>query len=184
MLLRTEAINPRMQIYIKDPEAILTYAIDWSATLSALGTGVTIADSEWSVPDGLTMEDEAHSVTSASIKLSGGTVNTSNTVYNKITTSAGDVDRRAIQVLIRDASTISEPGEFATALAAIRAVLQDKASKDQEQYSIAGRQLKRYSIPDLLALENRFTTLANSEARGSSSAPFLRNVQVRFTNPR
>ena len=59
-------------------------------------------------------------------------------------------------------------------LAAIEAVLEGRASKDQEEYTIKDRQLKRTPIPDLLTLRNDYEArvaredaaerLANGEA--------------------
>jgi hypothetical protein len=80
------------ETHVKDPEATRTFSVDWSDYLTALG-GVTIALSEWTVPDGLVQEGTAtNTPTVTKIKLSGGTVNTNYTVYNKIT-RRGDVQR-------------------------------------------------------------------------------------------
>lgn len=172
-----------MKQYTKDPEATRYYSIDWSADLAELGEDVTIASSEWTVPEGLVVEAEDNTTTIATVKVSGGTVNHDYTLYNKITTSGEDVDRRAIQVRIRDAATFDEPGESEEALKAVRAVMTGSATKNQKEYSIAGRQLVRYDMQELIALETRLVQIVNQErmtAALRSGSPFLKNVNTRF----
>lgn len=56
----------------------------------------------------------------------------------------------------RDVAT-TEPRSYARRmLAAIEAVMENRASKDQEEYSIQGRSLKRTSLPDLMVWRDRF----------------------------
>lgn len=172
-----------MKSYTKDQEATRTYEIDWSDYLQGLGGEVTISESAWTVPDGLTIEGQSIDGSSTLIKLSGGTVNVNYTIYNKITTSEGDIDRRAFLVRVRDAATFNEPGDVAEALAAVRAMLKGKATKDQKEYSINNRQLVRYDMAELLALESRLTSLNNQDRMGAAlrnGAPFMKNVQTRF----
>lgn len=167
---------------VKDPEATRTYKIDWSDYLQNLGN-VTIAASEWTVPEGLEVISDTNDETGASIKLGGGTVNVNYTIYNKITTSGGDTDRRAILIQIRDAATFNEASDLEDQLAAVRAVMTNSATKNQYEYMIAGRRLRRYTMQELLALEARLTTLVR-ESRMTNAlrngAPFLKNVQTRF----
>jgi hypothetical protein len=68
-------------------------------------------------------------------------------------------------------------------LDAIKAVIEGRASKDQEEYSIAGRSLKRTPITDLLKMRQ----LYEAEVRSEQATENLRNglqgsrvVQVRF----
>jgi len=174
---------------VKDPEATRTYTMDWSDYLADLGNGVTIVDSEWDVPDGLTVLSSSNTDTTTKIKVSGGTVNCDYTLYNKITASNADadVDRRALLIQIRDASTFTEPTDNEIALDAVRAMLAQKATRDQKEYTIANRQLKRYDMTELLALETRLTQLVNSERRRTAARkglPVIQNIYTRFSNPR
>jgi hypothetical protein len=171
-----------MKSYTKDPEATRTYEIDWSDYLQGLGN-VTIQTSAWTVPDGLIIEDETNTATTTAIKLSGGSVNVNYTLYNKITTSGGDADRRAFLVRIRDAATFNEAGDAEEALAAVRALLKGKATQDQKEYTINNRQLVRYDMSELLALESRLVSLVNQgrmTAALRNGSPLLKNVQSRF----
>ncbi len=76
------------QLDPKDPDDELDYAINWTAQLKEGGVLVdTIAVSDWTVPDGITKEDEAFTDTRSVIWLSGGTAGTSYRLTNQITTS-------------------------------------------------------------------------------------------------
>lgn len=87
-----------MTSYVKDPDAVLDYQVDWSAWLD----GDTITTSEWIVPDGIVKDSDSHTDTAATIWLSGGTLNTTYLVTNRITTAAGRTDDRTIRITIRD----------------------------------------------------------------------------------
>lgn len=50
-------------------------------------------------------------------------------------------------------------------LAALEAVIEGRASKDQESYTIAGRQLSRTPIPDLLLLLSTYERKVAREDR-------------------
>jgi hypothetical protein len=54
----------------------------------------------------------------------------------------------------------------AKVLASIEAVIEGRASKDQEEYTIAGRSLKRTPIADLMMLRARYRNEVESEAAG------------------
>lgn len=85
--------------YVKDPDAVLDWEIDWSAWLD---TGETIVTSTWIVPDGLTQDSDSSTGTTATVWLAGGTVGTRYTVTNRITTSAGRTDDRSIRISVQD----------------------------------------------------------------------------------
>lgn len=88
--------------YVKDPDAILDYQIDWTAWLS----DDTIESSEWLVPDGLTLgtgaQAPSNTTTTATCWLSGGTVGERYQVTNRITTAGGRTDDRTIQLWCLD----------------------------------------------------------------------------------
>jgi hypothetical protein len=83
-----------MTDFIKDPDAVLDYAVDWS---SWLGTD-TIATSTWIVPTGLTKVSDTKTSTSAIIELSGGVKGTTYRVTNRITTANALTDDRTITI--------------------------------------------------------------------------------------
>ena len=90
-----------MAVYVKDPDAVLDYGFDWEEE-GFLQTGETIADSDWTIPDGL---DESSGTdfdnTLTTVWLSGGTDGEDYTVSNHITTSAGREDIRSHVIKVR-----------------------------------------------------------------------------------
>lgn len=72
-------------------------------------------------------------------------------------------------------------------LAAIDAVLANRATTDQQSYVIGNRQLTRIPVPDLLLLRDKYQTIVNNQKRRKAMAsglPFLKNIDVRFNNPK
>jgi len=87
-----------VKLFKKDPSAILDYSIDWSLWLD----GDTIQTSSWTVPQGLTKASETNNSTTATVWLSGGTVDQTYTVTNRITTANGRTDERSILIKVED----------------------------------------------------------------------------------
>ena len=92
----------------KDPEAQLTYTLDWSEWLP---TGDTIASVVWTIGaranDPAPLENESSGVQAGTltyIELSGGQVNKIYTVTAKVTTADGLIDRRAFRVRVENRS--------------------------------------------------------------------------------
>lgn len=85
--------------FIKDPAAMLDYAVDWSRWLAE---GETIATSTWTVPAGITSEEEANNSTAAQIWLAGGSVGKRYRVTNKIITSAERQNERTITIEVQN----------------------------------------------------------------------------------
>lgn len=79
----------------------------------------------------------------------------------RITLNSGMVDVKSN----RDASTADPRGHARKVLDAIEAVIESRASKDQEEYSINGRSLKRTPLAELLALRNQYKSEVLSEER-------------------
>jgi hypothetical protein len=81
------------------------------------------------------------------------------------------------------ADTLDTRSHARRVLAAIEAVIERRATKDQEEYQIDGRSLKRTAIGDLLLLRNRYRqevvneTHADQIARGKTGG---RKVVMRF----
>lgn len=86
--------------YIKDPSAVLDYRVDWATWLTA---SETITTSTWPVvPAGITKDSDTNTTTTATIWLSGGTLNTEYVITNRIVTNQGRTDERSITITIRD----------------------------------------------------------------------------------
>lgn len=88
-----------MASYIKDPDALLDYKLNWSLWLEGLDT---ISNSNWIVPTGLTLEANVFNDTTTTAWLSGGDLNTTYKVVNRINTAAGRVEDRTITIRIRN----------------------------------------------------------------------------------
>lgn len=86
------------QIFVKDPDAVLDYVIDWSAWLDT----DTISTSVWTVPDGITKDSDTETATASTIWLSSGTVDTDYDGVNHIVTAAGREDDRTITIQVRE----------------------------------------------------------------------------------
>ncbi len=87
---------------IKDPQAVLDYALDWGAQW--LGTD-TITTSEWTVtgPDtDLKVDSSSFTDGVATVWISGGTLGETYSLTNHIVTSEGREDDRTIEVRARD----------------------------------------------------------------------------------
>ena len=88
-----------MTTFLKDPDAVLDYSVDWSKWLA----GDQIGTSAWSVSDlALEATDESNTTTRTTVWLSGGTVGQSYTVTNCITTSGGRTDERSFITQVQD----------------------------------------------------------------------------------
>lgn len=94
------------------------------------------------------------------------------------------VDSGSIKVVTNlDASSADPRTHAKIVLDAIEAVIEGRATKDQEEYSIAGRSLKRTPIADLLLLRDRYRVeVAGEQAadRVASGVFDARKIQVRF----
>jgi hypothetical protein len=86
------------QFFMKDPNAVLDYQVNWAAWL---GTD-TISASSWTVPTGLTKDSDTKTTTITTIWLSGGTANTEYHVANKITTAGGRTEERTFVVRVEN----------------------------------------------------------------------------------
>lgn len=91
------AITPAAT-FVKDPSAILDYAIDWSTWLGS----DTIATSTWSASAGITINSNTNTTTRATVWLSGGTAGNTYQLTNTITTAGGRTDQRTIAVEVKD----------------------------------------------------------------------------------
>jgi hypothetical protein len=76
--------------------------------------------------------------------------------------------------------------EIKKILDAIDAAIKKKATADQLEYVIGSRQLRRYSMTELIALRTQYAKLYSQELRAEKlkqGAPFFKNINVRFVEP-
>lgn len=89
--------------YVKDPNAVLDYTIDWTAWLPGSDT---ITNATWTVQStaagAVVVEDVAVANHSSTVWLSGGVVGEKYTVTNHITTAGGRQDDRSIVISIKE----------------------------------------------------------------------------------
>ena len=88
-----------MALYVKDPDAVLDYKADWSVWLA---DGETITSSNWSVPTGITKDSQSATTTTATVWLSGGSLGSSYSVVNRISTNQGRTDERTMEIVVRE----------------------------------------------------------------------------------
>jgi hypothetical protein len=91
--------SEEMLITVKDPGAMEDFAFDWTPVL---GTADLINASAWTVPPGLTMGTETFSDTSATVRLSGGSVNGVYDVFNTVTLASGQVKVRHLLITVQE----------------------------------------------------------------------------------
>lgn len=103
-------------------------------------------------------------------------------------TNSYEVDRGTLKVLPRyDVDTALDDRTHAKkVLEAIEAVIEGRATKDQEEFTIGNRSLKRTPIADLLVLHDRYKREVAMEEAAEQMARGLgnpRNVGIRFSRP-
>lgn len=87
-----------MTLLLKDPAAVLDYAIDWGADY--LGDGDLISQSSWSVdpdePGGVAIIGSDVDVSISSVQAGGGIAGRLYRLSNRVVTQAGRTDERSI----------------------------------------------------------------------------------------
>jgi hypothetical protein len=90
-----------MSLQLKDPDAVITYSIDWGAHY--LGD-LTLALSEWDVepvePGGIAIEGVATANGRTTVTLSGGLAGHAYRIANRIALSDGSADTRSIHLRV------------------------------------------------------------------------------------
>lgn len=86
--------------FIKDPDAVLDYSVDWTLWLG----GDQIATSEWILePDtGLESAADTSTTTKSTVWLRGGVAGTTYLATNRIVTVGGRTDDRTISIKVQD----------------------------------------------------------------------------------
>lgn len=105
----------------------------------------------------------------------------------KIEVDAGEVTVKASIGSLAVATTLDDRSAVKRTLDAIVALLEGKATLDQQEYTIGDRQLKRYSIPDLLELRKTYARLYEQEKRAErkrAGGGVFKHYKVRFRSPR
>lgn len=88
-----------MTTFIKDPDAVLDYSVDWSKWLA----GDQIETSTWSVSDpAIEASGDSNTTTRTTVWLAGGVAGQSYTVTNRITTTGGRTDDRSLVLQVQD----------------------------------------------------------------------------------
>ena len=81
----------------KGPTEVLDYLINWTAALE----GDTIAMSTWTLPSGLTTSQNSFTASTTTVWIGGGSGGTYD-IVNTITTAAGRVLARKVQLKVAD----------------------------------------------------------------------------------
>lgn len=84
--------------FVKDPDAVLDYQIDWEDWLDS----DTISTSEWTVESGITRDSDANTATTTTIWLSGGTAGETYSLTNRIVTTGGRTEDRTMTVYVEE----------------------------------------------------------------------------------
>jgi hypothetical protein len=88
-----------MTTFIKDPNAVLDYSIEWSKWLA----GDQIQSSDWCVSDpAIEAASDSNSATRTTVWISGGAEGQSYTVTNRITTSCCRTDERSFLIHVQE----------------------------------------------------------------------------------
>jgi len=88
-----------MSIFLKDPDASLTYTVDWAGR--GYLDGDAIAASAWSVePAGLAITGETLAGALASATVSGGVAGHDYLLTNRVTLASGQIDERSITIRV------------------------------------------------------------------------------------
>jgi len=92
-----------MELYLKDPEAVISYAIDWGGAY--LGP-LALASSSWEIEPveagGLTLSAQAHDLRMTSASVAGGLTGHVYRLANHVTLSDGSSDVRSIALRVEE----------------------------------------------------------------------------------
>lgn len=84
--------------YKKDPDAILDYTFDWEPYLTPISD--TISSVTWVVSSGITTSSPSHTTNTATVFVTGGVLDTTETLTCRIVTAGGRTDDRTISLKI------------------------------------------------------------------------------------
>jgi hypothetical protein len=90
-------------MFLKDPDAILDYSVDWAA---AIGGGVLISESSWAVhpeePGGVSVASSSLEGNVSLVRLAGGLAGHVYTVGNQVVLGDGSRDERSLTIRVED----------------------------------------------------------------------------------
>ena len=86
-----------MKGFVKDPEAVLDYSLDWGPWLN----GDEIDTSTWTLENGITRVTDDNTTTTTRIFVSGGTAGQNYSLTNTVTTVGGRTDERSFEIRVR-----------------------------------------------------------------------------------
>lgn len=85
--------------YAKDPQSSKKYTVEWQEFLD---DGEIIAESSWTVPEGITSTGNGHTSDATFIQLAGGEAGNVYLINNHITTSFGNTVNRDIILAVEE----------------------------------------------------------------------------------
>ena len=90
-----------MAIFLKDPAAVIDYAVDWQAAYLA---GQSVVESVWAVVPGggLAVAASSHDAGRSTATLTGGVAGCVYRLTNSVTFSDGRSDERSLDVRVED----------------------------------------------------------------------------------
>ncbi len=88
------------QNFLKDPQSVVDFAVDWTTWLAGSSPTDTISTSTWTVDSGITQDSESETSTKATIWLSGGTAGVTYKAVNKIVTAGARTIERTIYITV------------------------------------------------------------------------------------
>jgi len=82
----------------KDPDATVDFTVDWTDWLES----DTLSTGTWVVPAGITNVSSQYTTVKDTVFLSGGTVNNTYAIINRISTAGGKTNDQTIYVLVKE----------------------------------------------------------------------------------
>ena len=82
----------------KDPDATVDFTVDWTDWLES----DTLSTGTWVVPAGITNVSSQYTTVKDTVFLSGGTVNNTYAIINRISTVGGKINDQTIYVLVKE----------------------------------------------------------------------------------
>ena len=83
----------------KDPDSRVDYGFDWSDWMQTLDT---IVGSSWTLPSGLTTDENSYTDDTTVVWLLGGITDTLYDVSNEITTSDGRIENKTFTIYCKE----------------------------------------------------------------------------------
>lgn len=124
-------------VFYKAPNASLTYTVDWAGVL---GSDTITGAPVWTLPTGITLAAQSNTTTTATIEVSGGTVDTDYILNCAIATAGGLADVKQVLIKIRTP-------ELLTSIRDVRRYAAELTATTYEDEHIE-EIIKRYSLPD------------------------------------